>query len=360
MRVALFYDWLNQWGGAERVLLDILKIFPHAPIYTLIHNPDKTAWLPPQTKITTSFINRLPHAHRNPICYTPLYPLALEQFDFSSFDIVISSSTTIGHCLLTPPKTLYLCYFHNINRHVYQQKHPLLQPLLNIYKKHDQIYKKRPDYLLAGSKNTQNRLKKHYHRPATLIYPGANLNHFKPNQKKPQKYFLLVSRLVPHKKIDLAIHACHQLNLPLVIVGTGRQQSHLFRLKKQLKIDNLTFLSQVSPKKLLSLYQNCQALICPQHEDFGLTPIEAMACGKPVIAYKKGGFLETVKPGVTGILFPQQSIDSLKQALQQFKPQHFHSDNCHHQAIKFSQKIFMLNFKKIVNRLWQKHQNTSL
>ena len=359
MKVALFYDWLNQWGGAERVLLDILKIFPDAPIYTLVHNPTKTKWLPPQTKIITSFINHLPHAHQNPIYYTPLYPLALEQFDFSSFDIVISTTTTIGHCLLTPPKTLYLCYFHTINRHIYQQKHSLLQPLINIYKKHDQIYRHRPDYLLAGSQNAQNRLKKYYHRPSTLIYPGTNLDHFKPNQNPPQKYFLLVSRLVPHKKIDLAIQACHQLNLPLVVVGTGRQQSFLRKLKKQLHLNNLTLLGQVSSQKLLSLYQNCQALICPQHEDFGLTPIEAMACGKPVIALKKGGFLETVKQGTTGILFPQQNLNSLKQALQQFNPQDFNPQDCRRQAQKFSRKVFMLNFKKTVNRLWKKHQNTS-
>ncbi len=359
MKVALFYDWLNQWGGAERVLLDILKIFPDAPIYTLVHNPAKTKWLPKKTKIITSFLQKLPNAINNPVYYTPLYPLALEQFDFSSFDIVISSTTTIGHCLLTPPKTLYLCYFHNINRHVYRQKHPLIQPFINVYKRHDQIYRQRPDYLLAGSKNAQNRLKKYYRRPSTLIYPGTNLNHFKPNQNQSQKYFLLVSRLVPHKKVDLAIHACHQLNLPLVIVGTGRQQKYLQKLKKQLRADNITFLHQVSSQKLLSLYQNCQALICPQHEDFGLTPIEAMACGKPVIALKKGGFLETVKPGTTGILFPQQNLNSLKQALQQFRPQNFNPQDCRHQAQKFSQKVFMLNFKKTIGRLCQTHQNTS-
>lgn len=355
MRVALFYDWLNQWGGAERVLLDILKIFPQAPVYTLVHHPAKTKWLPKKTKIITSFLQKLPNAVNNPVYYTPLYPLALEQFDFSDFDIVISTTSTIGHCLLTPPHTLYICYFHNINRHIYQQKYSLLQPLVNIYAKHDQIYKHRPDYLLASSKNVRRRIQKHYQLPATLLYPGINLNKFKPNYQKSKKYFLLVSRLVPHKKIDLAIQACQQLNLPLKIIGTGRQASQL----KKYTNPTTEFLGQVNQKTLIRSYQNCTALICPQHEDFGLTPLEAMACGKPVIAFKKGGFLETVVDNQTGLFFKKQNISSLKETLTKFDPTHFKTKICRQQAQKFSRHRFMLNFKKVVNQLWL-NQNTTL
>ncbi len=350
-KVALFYDWLNQWGGAERVLLDILKIYPTAPVYTLVHNPTKTKWLPQKTNIITSFINSLPNAVNNPIYYTPLYPIALEQFNFSKFDIVISTTTTIGHCLLTSTQTLYLCYFHNINRYLYQKN-----IIPKIYQKIDQIYSHRPDHFLVSSKNVRQRIQKHYHRPATLIYPGVNLNNFKPNQKQPKKYFLVVSRLVAHKKTQIAIQACHQLNLPLVVVGTGRQLKKLKKLKQEITADTVTFTGSISQKKLINLYQNCQALICPQLEDFGLTPIEAQACGRPVIAFNKGGHRETIINAKTGILFPQQTVTCLAKTLKNFQIKNYHPQDCIKQAQHFSQKLFMLNFKKTVNYLW--HQNT--
>lgn len=341
-KVALFYDWLNQWGGAEKVLLDILKIFPNAPVYTLVHDPAKTPWLPAQTKIISSFLNSFPLAKNNLPLYAPLYPLALEQFDFSAFDLVISTSTTIGHCLLTPPQTLYLAYFHNLNRRLYP---PL--PLLKSYQKIDKIYAFRPDYFLAGSKNVQAKIKKHYHRPSILVYPGIDLSQFKPIKNPSADYFLVVSRLVPHKKVDLAIKACRQLKLPLKIVGTGRQFSGL----KKYQSRHLQFLGQVNQSRLVSLYQNCSALICPQHEDFGLTPIEAMACGRPVIALNQGGFKETIKNKKTGLLFPHQTTATLVSALKKFNSKNFKPEICRRQAQKFSQKSFMLNFKKLVNSL---------
>ncbi|MBU3935235.1 glycosyltransferase [Patescibacteria group bacterium] len=349
-KVALFYDWLNQWGGAERVLLDILKIFPNAPVYTLVHDPDKTTWLPSNTKIIPSFLNNFPLAKKNLPLYAPLYPIVLEQFDFSDFDIVISTSTTVGHCLLTPPGTLYLAYFHNLNRRLYPAKFPL-----NLYQNIDKIYSSRPDYFLASSKNVQNKIKKFYHQPSKLIYPGVDLSKFTPVEHPSGNYFLVVSRLVPHKKVDLAIKACQKLNLPLKIVGTGRQ----FSVLKKYQTKNIQFLGQINQSKLISLYQNCSALLCPQHEDFGLTAIEAMACGRPVIAYAKGGFLETVINYQTGLLFSHQNISSLVSALKKFKSANFDPKVCRHQAQKFSQKSFMLNFKRTVNKLWPRQNITS-
>jgi len=350
LRIAIFYDWLNCWGGAERVLLDILKIFPNAPIYTLVYDPHKTSWLPPQTKVIPSFLNKFPLAKKNFPLYAPLYPLALEQFDFSHFDLVISTSTTIGHCLLTPSQTLYLAYFHNLNRRLYPTKFPL-----NFYQNIDKTYASRPDYFLTSSKNVSTKIQKYYHRSSTLIYPGTNLSLFKPTKNPSANYFLLVSRLVPHKKVDLAIQACQKLNLSLKIVGTGRQ----FSVLKKYQTKNIQFLGQVKQKKLISLYQNCSALICPQHEDFGLTAIEAMACGRPVIAYAKGGFLETIIPHQTGLLFPHQNVQTLISTLKKFNPTDFNSKICRYQAQKFSQKSFMLNFKKTVNKLWLRQNITS-
>lgn len=357
-KVALFYDWLNQWGGAEKVLLDLIKIYPEAPIYTLVHDPQKTDWLPKNTKIITSFINQLPFSKSNPIFYTPFYSIALEQFNFSNFDIVISTSSTIGHCLLTPPKTLFICYLHNVNRHIYQKKYCYpISKIISRYQKTDKIYSQRPDYLFCNSQTVQKRINNVYNRPAKIICPGINTSFFIPSTKESkEKYFLIVSRLVSHKKIDLAIKACHQLNKKLYIVGFGRDENKLKDLINSLNNPNIKLIGKVNDHKLLNLYQNCQALICPQLEDFGLTSIETQACGKPIIAYNKGGLTETVINNKTGIFFNHQTIKSLVLAIKKFNPKNFSKNTCQNNAERFSDLNFMLNFKKEVDLIWQNHQ----
>lgn len=357
-KVALFYDWLNQWGGAEKVLLDLIKIYPDAPVYTLIHDPQKTKWLPPETKVITSFIQKLPFAKKNPFFYTPLYSIALEQFDFSNFDIVISTTSTVGHCLLTQPNSIFICYFHNVNRHIYQQLYfwPINQ-LISNYKKNDYIFATRPDYLFCNSKTVQKRIKSIYKRDAKVIYPGIDTSFFIPsNIPSTEKYFLTVSRLVTHKKIDLAIKACHQLNQKLYIVGVGRDKNKLQKLIKSIKDPNIKLLGKVDNNQLLNLYQNCQALICPQLEDFGLTPLEAQSCGKPVIAYQKGGLTETVIDHKTGIFFKHQTVKSLTSAIKKFNKNKFSRESCQLRANDFSNISFMLNFKKETEIIWKNHQ----
>lgn len=361
LRIAIFYDWLNQWGGAEKVLLDIINIFPQAQLFSLIYDQKKTSWLPTTAKVTTSFINQLPFHCKNPIFYTPFYSLALEKFDFSQFDIVISTTSTVGHCLITPPSILSICYFHNVNRYLYQTpaQFKLLKPLLKKYQKTDFIYGQRPDYLLCNSKTVQERISHHYHRTAQVIYPGVDTSFFTPKKNESSDpYFLVVSRLVRHKRIDLAIKACHQLDKKLIIVGEGRDKQKLLRLKNKNPKSKVIFLGKVSQKKLLVLYQNCQALICPQIEDFGLTPVEAQSCGKPVIALNKGGLTETIINGKTGILYPHQTTKSLVSAIKKFDPKKFSVDDCVNSSIRFSQSNFMLHFKQTINQLWQQHQIT--
>ena len=358
-KVALFYDWLNQWGGAEKVLLDLIKLYPEAPIYTLIHDPKKTNWLPKKTKVFTSFLNKIPFFKKNSIFQTPFYPLAIKQFDFSKYDIVISTTQVIGHSLNVPKKTLFVCYFHNINRYVYQTppQFKILKPLFYLYKKLDFTYSRRPDYLFCNSKTVQQRIKNTYKRDSKIIYPGVDTSFFIPSKTKTkEKYFLIVSRLVSHKKIDLAIKACHQLNQKLYIIGTGRNKNELINLANSLNNPNIKFFGKVNDDKLLNLYQNCQALICPQLEDFGLTPLEAQACGKPVIAYNEGGLTETVINNKTGIFFKYQTVKSLVRAIKKFKSNNFSKDNCQKNAQKFSNIKFMLNFKKEIDLLWQNHQ----
>jgi glycosyltransferase involved in cell wall biosynthesis len=357
-KIAIFYDWLNQWGGAEKVLLSLLKIYPDAPVFTLFHDPSQTSWLPSKTMVITSFIQKLPFHKTNHIIYTPLYPLALEQFDFSQYDIVISTTSTFGHCLLTSSGTMFICHLHTPNRHLYQNPPTILKPILSIYQNIDKIYSKRPDFFTTNCLTTQARIQKTYHRPATIIYPGINLDRFKPAlpNSSTDKYFLTVSRLVPYKKVEIAINACLKLNIKLKIVGTGRRELYLKNKYSQYR--NIDFLGLVPENDLIHLYQNCQALICPQREDFGLTPIEVQACGRPVIAYRHGGITETVIDQKTGLFFNQQTVNSLVNTLNIFSHFNLYTDACVQNASRFSEQNFMLNFKNTVNSLWHQFQTT--
>lgn len=352
-KTALFYDWLNQWGGAEKVLLSLIKLYPDAPVFTLVHDPKKTSWLPQNTKIITSFINRLPFSKNNPIFYTPIYDLALEQFDLSQYDIVISTTSTVGHCLLTPPQTLFICYYHNLNRHLYNSQNQLLK----IYQKIDAIYSRRPDYALCNSQTVRQRLKHRFNLDAQVINPGIDTGFFKPLKNSAGNYFLIVSRLVSHKNIDLVIKTFAGLPYQLVIVGVGRQLSALKGLAQN--NPRIKFLGRVSNEQLRSYYQNCRALICPQLEDFGLTAIEAQACGKPVIALGLGGNTETVINGKTGLFFNGPTISDITGAINRFGRLNFDPIDCRQNSLNFSEKSFMLNFKQSVDNLWQQHQTTT-
>jgi len=350
-KVALFYDWINQWGGAERLLLDLAQIFPQAPIYTLVYNPSQTPWAK-KLKILPSSLNKLPFSKNNPSFYGPFHSLALEQFNFDPFDIVITLTSQSGHSILTRPQTLHLNYCLTPNRYLYTNSSPLPKLLKSLYRPLDQVFAQRPDHILTTSQTVQKRIKKRFSRDSTIIYPGTDTDFFQPPKTKPKRnFFLVVSRLVPHKQTDLVVKTFNHSKDILYIVGQGRQEQTLRSLARS----NIRFMGQTSGQKLKTLYQNAQALICPQEEDFGLTPLEAMACGTPVIAFEKGGHAETIT-SQTGILFKKQTKDSLQKTVRRFKKQQFHSSNCRHQALEFSRKKFMINFKSTVKDLWQKHQ----
>ena len=351
-KVAIFYDWLNQWGGAERVLLNLLKIYPQATIFTLIYDRKKTSWLPPKIQIETSFLNKLPK-YIFPVL-SPIFDIAAEQLDLFNFDIVISTTSTIGHCLLTKPSTLFICYYHNINRRLYQNPNKILK----FYQSIDKIYSNRPDNIICNCQNVQQRIKDNFQKNSQIIYPGINLNYFKPSTHPQKNYYLIVGRIVAHKKTELAIETCIKLQKQLYIVGTGRLEKYL--KNKYASFSNIKFLGQVNDTLLLQYYQNCIALICPQLEDFGLTPVEAQACGKPVIAYGCGGNIETVINGRTGIFFHFQTTKSLSIAIKKFEKMRISPTSCIANASKFSEANFMLNFKQTVDKLWQQHQNTLL
>lgn len=344
-KVAIYYDWLNQWGGAERVLVDLLELYPNADIFTLTYDKYKCPWIPGNHKIFSLNL-------KNKLIYTPFYAYNLEKIDFSNYDLLISTTSNVGHCFLTKPQTLYICYFHNINRYIYQHPPFLLKPLLNLYQKIDYIYSQRPDYLLCNSKNVSQRIFNNYHRQSTVIYPGIDTKKFIPNYQKPENYFLIVSRLVSHKKIDLVINTFKNLPFNLKIVGTGRDENYLKCLASNFK--NIEFYDHLDEKKLIKLYQNCQALIYPQEEDFGLTSLEVQACGRGVIAYNRGGAKESVVSGKTGIFFDEQSVNSITKAIKIFLQNPPKTIDCRQQALRFDRYLFMLNFKKLIDSLWLK------
>jgi glycosyltransferase involved in cell wall biosynthesis len=354
-KVAIFFDWLNQWGGAERVLQDIVSIFPDAPIYTLVYDPVKTSWLPQKVKIFPSILNKFPFSKNNPLLYTPIYDLILEQFDLSQYDIIISTTSTVGHSLLTKPDSLFICYFHNINRYLYNTPNDYwyLKPLLKVYESIDKIESCRPDKIFCNSQTVYDRIKNIYKKSATIINPGIDTNFFKPSPKSSNFYFLIVNRLVPHKNTDIVIKAFKNLPYKLNIIGTGRYQNKL----KLLAHDNpnIHFLGNVSQNELLNYYQNCRALISPQIEDFGLTQIEAQACGKPVIALGIGGNTETVINGKTGIYFTKATPQLFSECIKTFINKKFSKNACRINSLRFSRQIFMLNFKQAVDNLWQEH-----
>lgn len=309
-KIAIFYEAINQWGGAERVLLDILKIYPNSDILTLIHKP--VSWLPKNTKIITPF------------------------FNLKKYDLIISTGAHIPHYINAD-----IYYFHNLNRHLYKSK--LFFPFQVL----DNLFIKKNKLNLCNSKTVKQRLKNTYNINATIINPGINTKIFIPTPKPKANYFLCVYRLVPYKNIDQAIIACQELKQKLIIVGAGRQEKYLRKISDPKYIK---FTGKINEKQLIKYYQNCKALICPQIEDFGLTPIEAQSCGRPVIGLNKGGITETVINHKTGILYKKENTTCLKKTLTEFSKLQFSSKDCRQNALIFSSTNFMLNFKKQIEQ----------
>jgi len=353
-KIAIFYDWLNSWGGAERLLLQILKTFPQAKLFSTIYDPSKTNWLPKNLKIKTTYLNNF--FQKNTSFMGLLQATAVENLNFSKFNIVISLTSLNGKAILTSPSTLHICYCLNTNRHLNQKKYPsLVNPFIKLLKKIDFIYANRPDKYLTISKTVQNRIKNQYCLPSIIVYPGIDTTKFKPTKIQSQdKYFLVVNRLVPYKNTDIVIKAFKNVEDNLYIVGTGPQLIYLKDLAKH--CPNIRFLGKVSDKRLVKLYQNCLALFCPQLEDFGLTSLEAQACGRPVIGLKSGGIAETVIHNTTGLLFNKATPGQIQDAVLKFQTKKFSPDICRRQALNFSNQVFVLNFKKQVNKIWRHYQ----
>lgn len=322
--VALVHDWLNQLGGAEDVLETLVAMFPHSPVYTSLYWRQKMPQHWQEWDVRTSFIDRLPLARKRQQLYLPFYPLAFEQFDFGEYDLVLSNKSGFCHGVITGPQTVHICYCLTPTRylwryHQYAEQENLgrwtrraLIPFLTYLRMWDRLAAARVDHFIAISQEVRRRIAKIYGRDSVIIYPPVDTERFQPSNKVDD-YYLMVGRLVPYRRLDLLIEAFNRMDRPLVIAGRGRDLERL----EALAGPNVTLKGYVPDDQLPDLMARCRAFLFPGEEDFGIAPIQAMAAGRPVIAYKGGGALDTVVPG-TGTLFAEQSVAAIIDAVQSF------------------------------------------
>src|SRR3989344_375015 len=344
MKIAFVHEYLNQFGGAERMLQVLCAIFPNAPIYTLIYDADSTGHVFDNRIIVTSFLQKLPLTKGHHRIFPLLMPIAIEQFDFSEFDIVISVSSSFAKGIITGPKTKHICYCLTPPRFLWDNSQKLteefgfpkiikklLPPFISYLRIWDKEASMRVDEFWSISNFIKARVKKYYDKNSAIIYPPIDTDKFYISENLGD-YFLMVGRLVPYKKFDIAIKAFNKVGLPLKIVGSGPELKRLQKLAKA----NVQFMGLLSDKELAKIYSRCKALIFPQEEDFGIVPLETMASGRPVIAYKGGGALETIIDGKTGIFFDEQTDESMIAALKGFDDYIFDPCACREQSEEFN------------------------
>lgn len=355
MRVAIVYDRVNKWGGAERVLLTLHEMFPDAPLFTSIYNPQKAPWAKVFPKVVPSFLQKLPIKKHELLA--PLMPIAFESFDMTRMDLVISVTSEAAKGIITKPGTKHICYCLTPTRYLWSGYKDyfkssifksITKPVVSYLRKWDKTAASRPDTMIAISTEVQKRIKKYYGRDSRVVYPPVfkfktQKAKFK-NEIQNSKFFLIVSRLVPYKRVDLAVEAFNKLGLPLVIVGTGSQEKKLRKIAKA----NIKFAGYLTDEELVGYYQKAEALVVPQREDFGLVAVEAQSFGVPVIAYKAGGALDTVIEGVTGRFFDHQSVESLTGAIKESDKNDYNKKAVKNNAEKFSKERFKREFLKLI------------
>jgi glycosyltransferase involved in cell wall biosynthesis len=357
MSTVLVHDYLNQAGGAERVVESLHEVFPSAPIFTSIYDKAKMPAAFAKMKIHTSFMQRLPFVMKHFKRYLPLFPFAFESFNLSEYDVIVSSSSAWGKGVRKRKDQIHFCYCHSPMRFVWMYENyvekegfgrftkAILPLIIKWLKKWDIKTNRGVDHFIANSKTTQTRIKLFYGRESDVIYPPVDTNFFKPQSNEIKDYFLVVSRLNPYKRIDLAIEAFNELGLPLYIIGTGPDEARLKAISK----NNIKFLGRLSDTDVVKYYSSCKGFILPGEEDFGLTPVEAQACGRPVIAYRAGGAMESVIEGTTGIFFDKQEKDSLVRAVKEFFSVSFNKDVIRRNALRFDKAEFKRKIKEYVD-----------
>lgn len=345
LRVAIVHDYLNQPGGAERVAEVLSEMFPAAPIYTSVYDRTCMPSVWRSRDVRTSFMQRISPKLGVAKSLIPLYPLAFELFDLREYDLVLSSTTAFAKAVVTRPETCHVCYCNNPTRffwmyHEYfaYERFPavlqgIIAGLVSPMRVWDYVAAQRVDYYVAGSHNAARRIAKYYRRESEVLHSPIDGSRF--SIGRAQEFFLVAARLQPYKRIDLAVEACNRLGLPLHVVGDGPDRKRL----QSLAGPTIRFLGRVPDEELERELASCRALIFPAEEDFGLTPLEAQASGRPVIAYGRGGALETVIEGETGVFFREASVESLVAVLADFEDTYDPAALRAH-ALKFDKEIF--------------------
>lgn len=370
-KIAIVCDWMTNWGGAERCVQAFHEIWPESPIYTLIYNKKKM----PEFKdadIRTSYLQKMPLAKKKWQFYLNQMPFAMEQFDLSEYDIVLSASHVVAKGAITKPSSLHVCYLYSPTRYLWDYMHLYIKEMgitkigfidkilkeyikrrFHIIRGWDYSAGQRPDKIVAISNYIRNRTKKYYRRETDVIYPPVNSELYQPaNESEIEDYFLIVGRQVDYKKTDIVVEAFNKNGLPLVVIGDGPALKKL----KAMGNKNIKFLGRISDAEVKKYYAKCRAFIFPQEEDFGITPLEAQSAGRPVIAYRAGGALETVIEGETGEFFDEQTPESIIEAVNKFDHKKFNPNRIRQHALGFDNKVFKENIKKYIEDSWVEHQ----
>lgn len=348
-RTALVHDWLTGMRGGEKVLEAIASLYPDAPIFTLLHVPGSVSAELESHEIHTSFVQHLPGALRHYRQYLPLFPRAIESFDLRGFDFVISTSHCVAKSVLVPPGTPHLCYCHSPMRYAWDQfdayfgpaqvgraRSAVMRVLMARMARWDARTAARVDAFVANSQYVAGRIRRYYNRQATVVYPPVDTDFFHPDATPPERFALVVSALVPYKRIDVAIAACARAGVPLTIVGDGPERASLERNAPA----STSFLGRVSDEDIRALYRRAAVALLPGEEDFGIVPLEAQACGRPVVALGRGGALETVKPGETGLLVADLSAEAFADAIGDAVDRRFEPATIRRHAEQFSRSRF--------------------
>jgi len=371
MKIALVHDYLVQYGGAERVLECFAELFPYAPIYTLVYDKDAMHGVFENRKIHTSFLQNLPFAKKRHRLFPLLMPLAIEQFDFSQYDIVLSDSSSFAKGIITKPGTLHICYMHTPMRYAWDDCQKYTQDFyfprfikravpfaMNYLRVWDRVSADRIDCLIANSQFVANRISKYYRKESAVIHPPVTLEKFRLGKflsGEKEKYYLMVGRLIAYKRNDIAIEAFNRLKLPLKIIGRGPEMKRL----KKMAGPTIEFLGRVDDDKLAQYYSNCKAFIFPQEEDFGIVAVEALASGRPLVAYRGGDIPEHMEEGKMGVLFDSQTSEDIIKAVKKIEKMEFDSQYIRDKVLKFDKEIFKTKIKDYVERAVREHKSVN-
>ncbi len=359
MRVAFSHDWLTGMRGGEKVLEALCEIYPDADIFTLFHAHGSVSPAIERHRIATSLVQALPFARSQYRRYLPLFPTAIEQFDLDRYDLVISSSHCAAKAVIAAGRARHICYCHSPMRYAWDQfdayfgpervgpfaSRWIYRPMLARLARWDAATAPRVGRFVANSQHVAGRIRRYYNREATIVYPPVDTTFYHPDTTVPGSHFLIVSALVPYKRIDLAITACRRAGARLRIVGDGPDRARL----EQQADGSVEFTGRLSDEEIRDEYRRALAVLMPGEEDFGIVPVEAHACGRPVVALARGGALETVIPGETGVFFDEPTVESLARALNQAATMAFDAGRIRRHSLQFSRARHLERMRGIID-----------